>query len=182
MGEAKRRRENGQPPRSPEPKPVDALPPPETRAVIAEAIHQAVQHVTGTDGNRHCVLYATAGAILARLVTGHGYARQIGVVQVLTGDVDTEGHELCVTLDPKYDDREFHAWCVRQPPSWARRGQDEYSLPLERRRLPTSRSVIFRPTRPTAACSGSARPCLRSSGARSQSLRRWACPSGLIAG
>ncbi|MGH6876802.1 MAG: hypothetical protein ACREHV_05400 [Rhizomicrobium sp.] len=85
---------------------------PPAAARIAEAVHQAVCEVTGSDGFSHCALYARAGAMAASLATGVEYTINAGCLEVGTGTPDPEDPktELYLGMDPAlsgYSGREF---------------------------------------------------------------------------
>ena len=99
------------------------------RARMAEAVHEAVCQVTGSDGFGHCPLYAWAGAVVASVVTGGDYDLHAGAVTVWTGDVNANG-ELALRIDPpgaEFDhpllgtmpggmaNGELHAWFSPRP-------------------------------------------------------------------
>jgi len=98
-----------------------ALPGGVRKARFAEAVHQAVCEVTGSDGFGHCALYARAGAVAAAMVTGRDdYVVNAGRLTAGTGarDPDDGDTELCLGMDPAlsgYSGREFHAWILRRP-------------------------------------------------------------------
>ena len=98
---------------------------------MAEAVHQAVREVTGSDGFGYCPLYAWAGAVVASVVTGSDYDLHAGAVTVWTGDVNADG-ELALLVDPdgaEFDhpalgtirggraNGELHAWFSPRPPA-----------------------------------------------------------------
>ena len=72
------------------------------KARIAEAVHQAVCEVTGSDGFSHCALYASAGAMVASLATGNEYVVNACRLEVGTGTRDAVdgGAELYLGMDP----------------------------------------------------------------------------------
>jgi len=134
MGEAKRRREHGLPSRGHQPNiepfiRYDATKPPidpggETKAAIAEAVHEAVYASIGKREFGYCHLYTLTGGLVAHAVTGHDYVRQYGAVRVRTGVIDAEG-PLDYGMDPAasgYNGQEFHGWLVRQPTDLPRDG------------------------------------------------------------
>jgi hypothetical protein len=91
---------------------------PPAAARIAEAVHQAVCEVTGSDGFSHCALYASVGATVASLATGDEYVVNAGRLEVGTGTRDAVDTELYLGMDPAlsgYSGREFHAWFIRRP-------------------------------------------------------------------
>lgn len=95
-----------------------------SRARIAQAVHEAVCEVTGTDGYGHCVMYAQAGALTASVLTGRDYVLQAGAAVVFTGDVNGYG-ELALHVDPAgsewngqrggRENNELHCWLTRRP-------------------------------------------------------------------
>jgi hypothetical protein len=101
--------------------------PEHTRPAIAGAVHQAVCEVTGTDGAKHCAAYAMAGHLIANVIAGRrdAYVFQAGRVHVFTGNVDEDGAELALEMDPAktgYSDLEFHDWFTRVPAGVPRSG------------------------------------------------------------
>lgn len=94
------------------------------KARIAEAVHQAVCQVTGSDGFGHCALYASVGAAVMSAATGAEYVVNAGRLEVGTGARDPEDGdaETYLGMDPAlsgYSGREFHAWILRRPPGMA---------------------------------------------------------------
>lgn len=102
----------------------DTVAPGISKARIAEAVHEAVCHVTGSDGFGHCALYARAGAVVASVITGTEYVVNAGRLEAGTGTPDPEdaSTELYLGMDPAlsgHSGREFHAWFIRRPPGTA---------------------------------------------------------------
>ena len=62
-----------------------------SRARIAEALHQAVCEVTGTDGFLQCVDYAWSGAYIAGIITGRPHHMQAGSAYVYCSPADDDG-------------------------------------------------------------------------------------------
>jgi hypothetical protein len=101
------------------------------RVAIADAVHEAVCLISGSDGYGHCIFYAQVGAVVASAVTGRKFSMQAGQLWIGLGDVDGTGQELFLAAIPdggEYHHEgigatvsgglevgEFHAWFAREP-------------------------------------------------------------------
>lgn len=103
--------------------PLADLPPAETRARIAGAVHRAIVEAVGPEEARlRCLDYAHVGAIIASRLTGRAYAAQYGTLRVVTESAPaadgTIGAFEMRADDPATRGREFHAWFAGPRPGW----------------------------------------------------------------
>lgn len=84
------------------------------RSRMAEAVHRAVCDVTGTDGSGHCLLYAVAGAVLAKEVLGRDYFVQAGSLSLLADPPD--GAIMIDASGGGVERGEYHCWLAHPDP------------------------------------------------------------------
>jgi hypothetical protein len=90
------------------------------KARIAEAVHQAVCEVTGTDGLGQCIAYAWSGAAIAEMLTGRTHYMQAGSCFVYCADADDDGAPYWLGLGPgdgytSAGAGDLHAWFIEMP-------------------------------------------------------------------
>lgn len=90
----------------------------ETKQAIANAVHNAITSVTGTDGVSLCAFYALAGMALCDMYFGGIHFPQAGSLFVRTSDdVDEDGNVQSFAYHPKNEaerGRMYHAWFIRK--------------------------------------------------------------------
>jgi hypothetical protein len=82
---------------------------PEFRAAVADAVHAAVVALTGDDGYGHCELYALAGTLLLRQLTGENYQPQVGSFLFRADPAGNAWFEINAAKGG-LDRFEYHAW------------------------------------------------------------------------